>query len=531
MAVIAIITARGGSKRIPRKNVRSFLGKPIIAYSIAAALKSGLFDEVMVSTDDDEIAELSRQLGAGVPFMRSAKNSDDLATTKDVLLEVLGEYRRRGAEFEVGCCIYPTAPSVTAEKLRAAFARLQESGVDTVLPIVRFSFPIRRSFRKEGDKVSYIWPEFASRRSQDMPPAYHDAGQFYFFRPSVLFNTDELITGNTVGIEMPELEVQDLDEEEDWNVAAIKFAHLSGKESAAVRRDDNSRLVLGAAQFGMDYGISNRTGRVGDNEIKKIMRIASSSGITDIDTAQAYGDSESVLGKIGIEDWNVYTKLPELPGEILADGQDVRKWVTSRVRESLSDLRSDALAGLMLHQPGQLSLEGGGALYETLIDHRERGLVKKIGISIYGPRDLSSIPASMTFDFVQGPLNVLDMRLATTGWLAHLAGIGCTFFARSIFLQGLLLMDSSQRPKKFDQWSEVWRIWEEYLRESGMTAVEACLRHSITVPNVGKIVVGITSAAELNEVLNSLDGDLPSLPNRLAIEDDRLLEPTNWQYL
>jgi len=358
MATIAIITARGGSKRIPRKNVRPFLGKPIIAYSIEAALKSGLFDEVMVSTDDDEIAELSKQLGAGVPFMRSAKNSDDFATTKDVLLEVLGEYRRRGAEFEVGCCIYPTAPFITPEKLCTAFARLRERRADTVLPIVRFSFPILRSFRKEGDNVSYIWPNFAPRRSQDMQPAYHDAGQFYFFKPSVLFDTNELITGNTVGIEMPELEVQDLDEEDDWKIAELKFAHVFRKESTAVTGNNNRRIMLGAAQFGMDYGISNRIGRVGADEIKDIMRMARSSGITSIDTARSYGNSESVLGKIGAEDWNIYTKLSEVPREILADRQDVRKWVTSCVRESLSQLRSDSLTGLMLHHPRQWKGEG-----------------------------------------------------------------------------------------------------------------------------------------------------------------------------
>ncbi len=531
MTAIAIITARGGSKRIPRKNVRPFLGKPIIAYSIAAALNSGLFDEVMVSTDDEEIAELSRKLGANVPFMRSAKNSDDFATTKDVLIEVLDEYRRRGAEFEIGCCIYPTAPFVTAEKLRTAFARLEKSGADTVLPIVRFSFPILRSFRREGDNVSYIWPIFAPRRSQDMQPAYHDAGQFYFFRPSVLFDTDEVITGNTVGIEMSPLEVQDLDEEDDWSLAELKFAHVFRRKSVAAAENNNNRIVLGAAQFGMDYGISNRIGRVDDKKVKEIMRIASVSGIADIDTAQSYGDSEKVLGKIGIEDWNVYTKLPEIPDEILADGKAVRKWMRLRVRESMVDLRSDALSGLMLHHPYQLSLDGGAAIFETLVELRERGLVKKVGVSIYGPKDLNSIPASMTFDFVQGPLNVLDMRLAKSGWLSRLAKSGCTFFARSVFLQGLLLMSPAERPRKFDRWSEVWRTWEEYLRETGITAVQACLRHSFSVPHVGKIIVGITSAAELKEVIDSLGGYLPPLPAGLAIEDERLLEPTNWQYL
>jgi pseudaminic acid cytidylyltransferase len=532
MAVVAIITARGGSKRIPRKNVRPFRGKPIIAYSIAAALDSGLFDEVMVSTDDQEIAELSKKLGARVPFMRSAKNADDFATTNDVLLEVLGEYRRRGAEYEVACCIYPTAPFVTAEKLRSAFARLQESGADTVLPIVRFGYPIRRSFKREGEKVSYRWPEFSSHRSQDLPSSYHDAGQFYFFRPSVLFDTDKMITGNTVGIEMPALEVEDLDEEENWSIAELKFTHASRRAALSpVAGNGLSRLMLGAAQFGMDYGISNVVGRVGRHEVREIMRLARMSGIRDVDTAQSYGESENVLGEIGVDDWNVYTKLPVVPKDILGDRREIHKWVSACVHASLVRLRSDNLAGLMLHHPEQLVSEGGGAIYDALAHQRQRGLVQAIGISIYGPRDLSALPPSMIFDFVQGPLNVLDMRLARSGWLARLAESGCAFFARSIFLQGLLLMPASERQNKFDLWSEVWRAWEQYLRETGMTAVEACLRHALSVPNVCKVVAGLTSAAEMNELALASKGDFSPLPDGLSLEDERLLEPMNWTHL
>lgn len=226
MRRIAIITARGGSKRIPRKNLRLFLSRPIIAYSIEAALESGLFDEVMVSTDDAEIADVARALGAEVPFLRSAKTSDDYATTADVLHEVVGEYARRGVAIDFACCIYPTAPFVTADKLRRAFEILLESGADTVLPIARFSFPIWRSFRQEGDRLFYNWPEFAPRRSQDLPPAFQDTGQFYFFRPSILQATGLLITENTVGLEVPETEVQDIDSEEDWVLAELKFGHV-----------------------------------------------------------------------------------------------------------------------------------------------------------------------------------------------------------------------------------------------------------------------------------------------------------------
>lgn len=229
MKTVAIITARGGSKRIPRKNIKPFAGKPIIAYSIEAALKAGIFDEVMVSTDDEEIAAVARQYGASVPFMRSAGTSDDYATTADVINEVVSAYRQNGEEFTYACCIYPTAPFVTAEKLQNAFRLLTRSGADSVLPITKFSFPIWRSFKKEGDLVSYNWPENALKRSQDLPPAYHDCGQFYFLHLSAFLTLSTLVTDNTIGLEVPESEVQDIDNEEDWKIAEIKFGFLQQK--------------------------------------------------------------------------------------------------------------------------------------------------------------------------------------------------------------------------------------------------------------------------------------------------------------
>lgn len=228
MTSVAIITARGGSKRIPRKNIRPFLGRPIIAYSIEAALQSGLFDEVMVSTDDDEIANVAREHGAVVPFMRSIKASDDHATTAEALAEVIGEYRQRSRAFDFACCIYPTAPFVTADKLRRAFDKLSHSDADLVLPIARFAFPIWRSFRLEGDRVAYNWPEYAPMRSQDLPPAYQDAGQFYFFRTGILRGSRLLVTDNSIGIEVDEVEVQDIDREADWRLAEIKYQMMTG---------------------------------------------------------------------------------------------------------------------------------------------------------------------------------------------------------------------------------------------------------------------------------------------------------------
>lgn len=220
---IAIITARGGSKRIPRKNIKDFLGRPIIAYSIAAALEAGCFDEVMVSTDDLEIAEVARKYGANVPFLRSPETSNDFATTADVLFEVLNEYRQRGVIFAQACCIYPTAPFVTAERLRQAFELLTRTGAESVVPVVRFSFPIQRALAIENNRLKALWPEHANTRSQDLTPAYHDSGQFYFFQAGPFLETQDLFSSNTVPIELPESEVQDIDTEEDWKIAEIKY--------------------------------------------------------------------------------------------------------------------------------------------------------------------------------------------------------------------------------------------------------------------------------------------------------------------
>jgi len=220
---VAIITARGGSKRIPRKNIRDFLGQPILAYSVGAALAAGCFDEVMVSTDDEEIARVALELGAKVPFLRSPQASDDLASTESVLHEVLDEYRRRDELFDYACCLYPTAPFVTAQKLRSGHLLLLESGADSVLPVVRFGYPIQRALKIVDNRLSMIWPEHVDARSQDLKPAYHDCGQFYFFNVARFLETRQLFGERTLPMEVPESEAQDIDTEEDWKVAEMKF--------------------------------------------------------------------------------------------------------------------------------------------------------------------------------------------------------------------------------------------------------------------------------------------------------------------
>lgn len=228
MSSIAIITARGGSKRIPRKNIREFCGKPILAYSVQAARECGLFDRVMVSTDDEEIGETARRYGAEVPFRRSAEAAGDFATTASVLLEVLAEYEKRGECFDTLCCVYPTAPFVTAERLRQAVSLLEESGADSVLPVVRFSFPPQRCVVIKEGRLQFKWPEYAQTRSQDLEPFYHDAGQFYCLRVKSFLEQRALVMDHTVPLIMPEMEIQDIDTEEDWELAQVKYRMRHG---------------------------------------------------------------------------------------------------------------------------------------------------------------------------------------------------------------------------------------------------------------------------------------------------------------
>lgn len=221
MKCLAIIPARGGSKRIPRKNIKDFFGKPIMAYSIEAALNSGLFDEVMVSTDDHEIAEIAMSLGAKVPFYRSQINANDSATTKDVIDEVISTYAKNGNYFDSVCCIYSTAPLATKDHLIKGLDLLKKGKLKTVMPVVK-SAPIGRSLRLTADqRAEMIWPEHLNARSQDLESNYFDAGQWYWLSQEGL--ADTIYNDRTGAIVLSELEVQDIDTPIDWKMAELKY--------------------------------------------------------------------------------------------------------------------------------------------------------------------------------------------------------------------------------------------------------------------------------------------------------------------
>lgn len=225
---VAIITARGGSKRIPDKNIKSFSGRPIIEYSIRAAIESKLFDQVIVSTDSEKIAEISKGSGALVPFIRSAENSNDTATTIDVLLEVIQNLNEKGLSFDYGCCLYPTAPFITSNKLIDSFNTLIESGQDYLVPVCKYRASPQRAMNLEQDLcLKLIHPEFLKSRSQDLRPAYHDVGQFYWFKITPLLQDKSVFTKKTIGYPISELESQDIDDIEDWKIAEFKYEYLN----------------------------------------------------------------------------------------------------------------------------------------------------------------------------------------------------------------------------------------------------------------------------------------------------------------
>ena len=227
MKKICIIPARGGSERIPRKNIKDFLGKPIIAYSIKAALDSMIFDEVMVSTDDEEIAEIAKNFGAKTPFLRSRDNSNNFASTVDVLIEVLDWYSKSGQKFEYGCCLYPAAPFATPELLAENYTRLFKEKCDVVFPVVAYSHPIQRALKlNENNKISLFFNQDQFTRSQDLETTYHDSGQFYWFEIEKLLLNKSLFSENAMGVKVSEFQAQDIDSLEDWKMAEMKYKDI-----------------------------------------------------------------------------------------------------------------------------------------------------------------------------------------------------------------------------------------------------------------------------------------------------------------
>lgn len=290
---------------------------------------------------------------------------------------------------------------------------------------------------------------------------------------------------------------------------------------------DISRLAVGTVQFGLDYGVSNADGRVSINEAEEILVLAKEKGVDALDTAVLYGDSERVLGEIGVDGWNIISKLPSVPDDCIAN--NISSWVREQIEESLERLRQSSIKGLLLHYPDQLLTGKGDELYRCLQDCKSEGLIKQVGLSIYEPGELDRLFENMEFDVIQAPFNVLDNRLESSGWMKRLSDLRVEQHIRSVFLQGLLLMSSQQRPDYFLPWKDVFSRWDDWLEKNNVTPIQACLRHVLSHSCVDRVVVGVQSKSQLQGILSAVDTDVPLSAEFLRVNDVNLLNPSNWR--
>lgn len=288
-----------------------------------------------------------------------------------------------------------------------------------------------------------------------------------------------------------------------------------------------SRLALGTAQFGLSYGIANQDGQVTRSNAKAMLQLAATNGIDTLDTAIAYGESETCLGEVGAQGFKLVTKLPAVP-----DGcADVSGWVEEQVTASMARLGVNAVYGLLLHRPQQLLESGGETLYHALQGLKEAGKVQKVGVSIYAPCELEALTQRYRFDLVQAPFNLVDRRLHASGWLQRLKNEGVEIHIRSAFLQGLLLMSKGTVPDKFSTWSDLWGKWHDWLSRNNVSAVQACLAFPLSFPEIDRVVVGADSVNQLQQIISAAASVAPDDFPDLQCEDENLINPARWSKL
>jgi aryl-alcohol dehydrogenase-like predicted oxidoreductase len=287
------------------------------------------------------------------------------------------------------------------------------------------------------------------------------------------------------------------------------------------------RVALGTVQFGLPYGVANVTGQVDQDEAARILAAGAAAGLDTLDTAIAYGESERRLGELGVDAWRVVSKLPGIP----EGSADVSDWARAAIRGSLERLRLPRLAGLLLHRPADLLGPHGPALYAVLREARDGGLTDAIGVSIYAPDELDALGGRFAFDIVQAPFNIVDQRLATSGWLGRLHDAGTEVHTRSAFLQGLLLMSPEARPAAFARWRALWDRWDGWLAEGDRSPLEACLAFVLSHAEIHRVVVGVDSLAQLREILASTEPGAVAVPAGMAVDDLDLITPSRWSAL
>jgi aryl-alcohol dehydrogenase-like predicted oxidoreductase len=289
-----------------------------------------------------------------------------------------------------------------------------------------------------------------------------------------------------------------------------------------------SKISLGSAQFGSSYGISNVSGPIDQKVTCDILQLAFDVGILHIDTARSYPNSETFLGRCGVSRFNIVTKMPTIPNTI----KDVKKWILTEFNRSLSNLRVDKICGLLLHDSRSLLSTNGEEIIKSLEELRVNGLVDKIGVSVYTPQELSEVYNRFKVDLIQLPLNIFDRRFEESGWLNTLKKDGVEIHARSIFLQGLLLLPRNRIPAKFEIWAHNWSNYHSYLRKSGYSALELCLNYPLNLLNIDKVVLGVDSPQHLREIVTCAKNDMVTINSeQLSTNEKLLIDPSCWDKL
>ena len=283
-----------------------------------------------------------------------------------------------------------------------------------------------------------------------------------------------------------------------------------------------NRIVLGGAQLGLPYGILNGGETLSREEVARILDTAVDHGIDSIDTAIAYGHSESIIGEISQNRFKIISKLPPLPVDI----SNVSEWVYSQVQGSLSRLKCTSLDALLLHRPQDLTGAQGVELYAAIESLMAEKMIHRFGVSIYSPDDLEGIIDTFEIHVVQAPLNVFDRRIL--GVTNQLSALDIEVHVRSVFLQGVLIASPQDRPHRFEPWSEHFALFDEWVRSSGVSAMACCMGFALQQPGIAKLVIGTTSAESLDEIMNSIPNSVLEVPTHLQSSVEQLIDPRFW---
>jgi hypothetical protein len=285
-----------------------------------------------------------------------------------------------------------------------------------------------------------------------------------------------------------------------------------------------NKIALGTAQFGLNYGVKNTTGKVKKEDIESILSLARDNNINIIDTAISYGTSEKILGEIGVVGWKIVSKIPQVPSDCI----DINGWFKKEIQASLRRLNLSSIYAVLLHKPMDLLTSQGKDVFLGLVKLKEQGLVKKVGISVYDPKELDEVWKRYNFDIVQLPYNIIDRRMLTSGWLRRLYESGVEVHSRSAFLQGLLLMNQTNRPPKYDKWEGIWRSWDNWLKVENLDALDACLRFVLNEAFISHSIIGVDSFSQFKQIIKTLNFDSISPPTDLFSYDEELINPANW---